>query len=107
FQVRVHRRQGLLFLAHGEPILDPFTLAVLRREGLIRPDGVATEAGRAQSARVLRDERRWEVARRIHQDEAVSSGYDGLTPIEAVLTPDQIGEIDAMIGAPMPVEETR
>lgn len=103
FQVRVHRRQGLLALARGEPIFDPLTLAVLRRAGLIRKDGVATEAGRAQSAKVLRDERRWEIARQIHQDEAVSGRYDGLTPIEAVLTRDEIAEIDRRIGGPAPV----
>ncbi|MXQ13366.1 metal ABC transporter permease [Microvirga makkahensis] len=104
FQVRVHRRQGLLALARGEPILDPLTLAVLRRAGLIRNDGVATEAGRAQSAKVLRDERRWEIVRQIHQNEAVSGRYDGLTPIEAVLTRDEIAEIDRRIGRPVPAE---
>jgi manganese/zinc/iron transport system permease protein len=103
FQVQVHRRQGLLALAHGEQIYDPLTLAVLRRAGLIRADGVATEAGRAQSAKVLRDERRWEIARRMHQEESVSGRYDGLTPIEAVLTGDEIAEIDRRIGGPMPV----
>jgi manganese/zinc/iron transport system permease protein len=103
FQVQVHRRQGLLALAHGEQIYDPLTLAVLRRAGLIRADGVATEAGRAQSAKVLRDERRWEIARRMHQEESVSGRYDGLTPIEAVLTRDEIAEIDRRIGGPMPV----
>jgi manganese/zinc/iron transport system permease protein len=103
FQVRVHRRQGLLALAHGEPIFDPLTRAVLRRAGLIRTDGVATEAGRAQGAQVLRDERRWEIARQIHRDEAVSGRYDGLTPIEAVLTRDELAEIDGRIGRPAPV----
>ncbi len=56
FQLRVHRRQGLLALAHGEPIFDALTLAVLRREGLIRADGVATDEGRALAAKALRDE---------------------------------------------------
>jgi manganese/zinc/iron transport system permease protein len=102
FQVRVHRRQGLLALAHEEPIFDPLTLAVLRKAGLLRRDGVATEEGRAQSAKVLRDERRWEIARQIHQDEVVSGRYDGLTPIEAVLTQDEIAEIDSRIGGPAP-----
>ncbi|MFC4173095.1 metal ABC transporter permease [Microvirga sp. GCM10011540] len=100
FQVLVHRRQGLLSLAHGEPIFDPLTLAVLRRSGLIRRDGVPTEAGRAQSAKVLRDERRWDIARQIYQDDAVPGRYDGLTPIETVLTRDEIAEIDRRIGSP-------
>jgi manganese/zinc/iron transport system permease protein len=103
FQVQVHRRQGLLALAHGEVILDPLTISVLRRDGLIRTDGVATDLGRAQGTKVLRDEGRWEIARQIHQDEAVSGRYDGLTPIEAVLTQDEIAEIDRRIGGPAPV----
>lgn len=100
FKLRVHRRQGLLALAHGEPILDQLTLAVLRREGLIREDGVATEEGRALAAKALRDERRWQVARTIYQDEAISGRYDVLTAIETVLTRDQIAAIDARIGGP-------
>src|SRR5918993_847072 len=53
FQVRVHRRQGLLSLAHGETILDPLTLTVLRRAGFIRRDGAPTETGLEQAAKVL------------------------------------------------------
>ncbi len=103
FQVRVHRRQGLLALAHGEPIFDPLTIAVLRRSKLIRRDRVATEAGRAQAAKALRDEKRWEVARKVYHDEAISGRYDGLTPIETVLTPDEIAAIDREIGGPTTV----
>ncbi|MEO1199076.1 MAG: metal ABC transporter permease [Pseudomonadota bacterium] len=104
FQVRVHHRQGLLALARNEPIHDPMTLEVLRREGLIRKDRVATDAGKAQAAKALRDEKRWEIARQIHQDEAVSDRYDGLTPIEDVLTRDEIDDIDRRIGPPVVVE---
>lgn len=100
FQRRVHHRQGLLELARAEPIHDPFTLRVLRSAGLIRPDGVATEAGRAAAAKAQRDEARWEVARQVHRDLALTGRYDGLTPIEAVFTPDQIGELDARLGPP-------
>ena len=103
FQARVHRRQGLLALARSEPIHDRMTLRVLRAEGLIRPDGVATEAGRAQAAKIARDERRWEVAREIHQDTGLTGRYDGLTPIEEVFTGDEIALIDARIGGPAPV----
>lgn len=99
FERRVHLRQGLLALARSEPIYDRFTLRVLRGAKLIRPDGVATEAGRAQAAKALRDERRWEIARRAADDAAISR-YDGLTPIEAVLTPDEIAAIDREIGPP-------
>jgi manganese/zinc/iron transport system permease protein len=97
----VHRRQGLLAIGHGETILEPFTLRLLTAEGLVRPDGVATEAGRAQAARIARDERRWAVAREIHQDAALSGRYDGLTPIDAVFTADEIAEFDRRIGPPV------
>jgi manganese/zinc/iron transport system permease protein len=104
FQARVHRRQGLLALTRSEPIHDPLTLRILRREGLIRPDGVATEAGRAQAAKIARDERRWDVAREVHQDTSLTGRYDGLTPIEEVFTRDQIADFDARLGPPQPVE---
>ncbi len=100
FQRRVHRRQGLLELARSEPIYDDFTLRVLRAEGLIRPDGVATEAGRALAAKEARDEHRWDVAREIHQDAGLTGRYDGLTPIEEVFTEDEIAEFDRLIGGP-------
>jgi manganese/zinc/iron transport system permease protein len=100
FQRRVHRRQGLLALARQEPIREPFTLRLLSREGLIRPDGVATEAGRAQAAKVARDERRWDIAREVHQDAGLTGRYDGLTPIEEVFAPDEIAEFDRRLGAP-------
>jgi len=102
FQRRVHRRQGLLALFHGEPIHDPLTLRVLGEAGFIRPDGVATEAGRAAAARAARDERRWAVARRIHRDDALTGRYDGLTPIERVFTPDEIADFDRRLGPPRP-----
>lgn len=102
-QISVHRRQGLLAMARAEPIHDRLTLRTLLREDLIRPDGVATTAGKALAAKALRDEKRWEVARQIHRDEAVSGRYDGLTAIEAVLTRDEIAAIDVLIGAPQAV----
>lgn len=100
FQVVVHKRQGLLALAHGEPIFDAFTVSVLKRAGLVRADMVPTDTGQAQAAKALRDEQRWGIARQIHQDEAVSSRYDGLTEIESVLTRDEIDKIDAILGPP-------
>lgn len=103
FQTRVHWRQGLLSLARAEPIHDPLTLRILRGAGVIRPDGVATDKGRALAAKSLRDERRWDVARAIHQDTALSGRYDGLTPIEDVFTQDQIADFDARIGPPQQV----
>jgi manganese/zinc/iron transport system permease protein len=46
FKARVHHRQGLLALARQEPIREGYTLRLLQREGLIRADGVPTDAGR-------------------------------------------------------------
>ncbi|MEQ8825449.1 MAG: metal ABC transporter permease [Filomicrobium sp.] len=103
FQKRVHLRQGLLALSRSEPIHDQLTLNTLRRAGLIRADGIATEAGRVQAAKAARDEHRWEVARQMHHDTALTGRYDGLTPIETVLTRDEIAEIDKVIGGPRAV----
>lgn len=103
FQSGVHLRQGLLALAQGQPIYEPLTLRLLKREGLALADGVATDDGRARAARALRDERRWEVARATPELEMAAARYDGLTRIEDVLTADQIQDIDARIGAPRAV----
>ncbi len=100
YQRRVHLRQGRLALAQGQPIYERLTLRLLRSAGLARADGVATEEGRARSAKALRDEKRWEVVRADHAHEAVARLYDGLRPIETVLTEDEIQEIDARIGEP-------
>jgi manganese/zinc/iron transport system permease protein len=94
FQARVHERQGLLALAQGQPIYEGLTLRLMRRRGLIRPDGVATEAGRAQAARALLDERRWQLLRSDPAHEEAAAHYDGLTPLENVLTADQLAELD-------------
>ena len=103
FQRSVHIRQGLLALALGQPIYEPLTLRLLSRRGLARADGVATEAGTANAARALLDERRWEVARSTPEFELAAARYDGLTRIEDVLTADQIAGIDARIGGPREV----
>ncbi|WP_299355568.1 metal ABC transporter permease [uncultured Shimia sp.] len=100
FQHRVHMRQGLLALAQGQPIYEKLTLRLLQRAGLARPDGVATEAGRARAAKALRDEKRWEVVRADQAFEGAAALYDGLREIETVLTQDQITEIDHRIGGP-------
>jgi manganese/zinc/iron transport system permease protein len=99
FQRRVHMRQGLLALARGETIFDRLTLRTLRGAGYIRSDGVPTLEGRAAAAKALHDEARWEIARQIHQEEALSGRYHGLTPIENVLAPDEIAELDRRISS--------
>ena len=103
FQARVHRRQGLLALAAQHPIREGYTLRLLTREGLIRPDGVPTAQGRAQAAKVARDEQRWSVAREIHQDAGLTGRHDGLTPIEEVFTPDEIAHFDRRLARPTAV----
>ena len=100
FQQRAHARQGLLSLARGEPIHDRLTLRILRQRGWIRADGVATLDGRAAAAKALRDEARWELLRRATGENPLAERYDGLTPIEQVMTADQIAELDARLGRP-------
>ncbi len=102
FQTRVHLRQGLLALAQNQPIYEPLTLRLMRRQGLIRADGVATQAGRAQAARALLDERRWQLLRSDPGLEAAAARYDGLTPLEMLLTPDQLAALDRAL-RPEPV----
>ena len=103
FQRQVHLRQGLLALAQGQPIYEALTLRLLRREGWVLPDGVATPEGRGRASRALLDETRWQLIRRDPSFEAAAAHYDGLTPIETVLTPDQITEVDARLPAPQAV----
>lgn len=94
FQRRVHLRQGLLALAQGQPVYERYTVRLLHREGLSRPDGVATETGRARAAKALLDETRWAVLRAMPDQEATAALYDGIRPIETVVTRDQLAEID-------------
>lgn len=100
YQRRVHLRQGLLALAQGQPIYEALTIRLLCNQDLARPDGVATEAGAGAAAKALRDETRWDVVRRDPDYETAAALYDGLRPIETVLTADQITEIDRRIGPP-------
>ena len=97
YQRDVHLRQGLLAMATGQPIYERRTLRLLRGRGWARPDGVATPQGRGRAARALRDEARWALVRGDPAFEAAMARYDGLTPIDRVLTADQIAEIDGRI----------
>lgn len=97
-QHRVHLRQGLQALAHGQPIYERLTRRMLRAEGLIRADGEPTATGRAEAAAVLRDEARWRALRRSPELAEVAPRDDGLTRIEEVLTADQVATLDARLG---------
>ncbi len=103
YQRQVHLRQGLLALAHGQPIYERMTLRLLRKRGWALPDGVATPEGKGRAAKAMRDETRWQEIRRDPAFEVAASRYDGLTEIESVLTPDQIIEVDRRIGRAGPV----
>lgn len=103
FQRRVHLRQGLLALAQGQPIYEAYTMRLLKGAGLIQPDGVATERGKARASKALRDEKRWELVRADQAMEGAAALYDGLRELETVLTQDQIAELDTKIGAPQGV----
>jgi manganese/zinc/iron transport system permease protein len=94
----------LLALAQGQPIYEPLTLRLLRRAGWARKDGVATREGKGRASRALLDETRWQLVRRDPALEAAAARYDGLMPIERVLTADQIAEIDSRIPRPREVQ---
>lgn len=97
YQHRVHLRQGLLALAQGQPIYERLTLRLLRAQGLARADGVPTKLGRARAAKAMRDESRWQVVRSDPAFEAAAQYYDGLMPLERVLTQDQMAEVDQVL----------
>ena len=103
YQRRVHVRQGLLALANGQPIYEALTHRLLARAGLILPDGVPTPDGQAAASKALLDETRWAIVRGDQAYALAAMRYDGLTPIEDVLTPDQLVEIDGKISAPQGV----
>ncbi|MFL4469711.1 metal ABC transporter permease [Tateyamaria armeniaca] len=103
YQRRVHMRQGLLALAQGQPIFEALTRRLMHRDGLILPDGVATPEGQAAASKALLDETRWSLVRADNSFAAAATRYDGLTPIEDVLTPDQLRDVDQRIAAPKAV----
>lgn len=103
YQSRVHMRQGLLALAQGQPIFEALTRRLMTRAGLILPDGVATPTGQAAASKALLDETRWSIVRADYSYAAAATRYDGLTPIEDVLTPDQLRDVDARIASPRAV----
>lgn len=96
-QHRVHLRQGLLAMAHGQPVYEALTRRMLRRAGLMQADGVATDTGRAEAATVLRDESRWQALRQSEALSELAARDNGLTRIEDVLTADQLAEIDTAL----------
>ncbi|MEL7025974.1 MAG: metal ABC transporter permease [Pseudomonadota bacterium] len=100
FQRRVHIRQGLLAIASGQPVYENYTLRLLQRAGLVRPDGVPTKAGEAAVAKARLDEARWAQVRSTPSLELAAARYDGLTAIDEILTSDQIAELDGQLSGP-------
>lgn len=93
----VHLRQGLLALAHNQPVYEAMTQRMLRARGMMRADGVPTDAGRIAAAAALQDETRWQELRRIEELAMLASRDDGLTPITDILTADQVALIDTRL----------
>lgn len=100
FKRRVHIRQGLLALASGQPIYEAYTLKLLQNAGLARADGVPTPEGEAAVAKARLDEARWALVRSTPELELAAARYDGLTAIDAVLTADQVAELDRQLAKP-------
>jgi manganese/zinc/iron transport system permease protein len=61
---------------------------------------VVTQEGRGAAGRAQLDETRWATARRLRADDPVLERYDGLTPIDDVLTADQVAHLDRMLPKP-------
>lgn len=97
FRRRVHVRQGLLAMARDEPIFDGLTLALLRRQGYIRRDGVATPAGQAAARDAEHEEHLWALYRERYPDDALHREHAGLTPIDQVLSPDAIMALETQL----------
>lgn len=94
---RIHLRQGLLALCRDEPIFDDLTLALLRRQGYIRRDGVATQAGVIAAKDAEHEERLWSVYRSRYPDDALHREHAGLVPIHEVLSPDAIMALETQL----------
>ena len=97
FKQRVHLRQGLLALARDEAIFDDLTVKVLRRQGYIRRDGVATPSGWAAARDAEHEERLWALFRREYPEDSAQLDHRGLLPIERVLSPDTIMALESRL----------
>jgi len=97
FRRRVHRRQGLLALARAEAIYDGFTLRVLRAGGWIRRDGVPTAKGRRAARDAAHDEALWALHRKLQPADVALQLYHRLLPIDAVLSPDALRELEGRL----------
>lgn len=97
FQRRVHRRQGLLALAQGYRILEPYTRKLLQREGYVRADGVMTERGQSAAIAAQRDEARLAYLRSKPDYAEFLSRHDGLSDLSRAFTRDELAHIDTRL----------
>ena len=97
FQRRVHRRQGLLSLAQGYRILEPYTRKLLQREGYVRADGVMTERGQSAATAAQRDEARLAYLRSKPDYAEFLSRHDGLSDLSRAFTRDELAHIDTRL----------
>ena len=97
FQRRVHRRQGLLALAQGYRILEPYTRKLLQREGYVRADGVMTERGQSAATAAQRDEARLAYLRSKPDYAEFLSRHDGLSDLSRAFTRDELTHIDTRL----------
>jgi manganese/zinc/iron transport system permease protein len=97
FQHRVHRRQGLLALAQGYRILEPYTCKLLQREGYVRADGVMTERGQSAATAAQRDEARLAYLRSKPDYAEFLSRHDGLSDLSRAFTRDELAHIDTRL----------
>ncbi len=97
FQRRVHRRQGLLSLAQGYRILEPYTRKLLQREGYVRADGVMTERGQSAAIAAQRDEARLAYLRSKPDYAEFLSRHDGLSDLSRAFTRDELAHIDTRL----------
>lgn len=94
FQRRVHRRQGLLALAQGYHVHEPYTRKLLQHDGYLRADGVLTERGEDAAKAALRDETRLAYLRRNPVYSEFLSRHDGLSDLSRSFTRDELHHID-------------
>ena len=94
FRLAVHLRQGLLSLSRDEPILDPLSRRLLKRNGFINASGVATLAGRSMARRIERDQALWNRYRDAYPEDAMALPDWSLRPIDEVLPADLVADLE-------------
>ncbi|NRG19670.1 metal ABC transporter permease [Rhizobiales bacterium] len=97
FQKIVHLRQGLLAVAHDEPILEPITRKLLIKQRYLTGDLRPTEAGWSAARRIDRDQALWNLWREEYPDEAHALADWSLKPIDEVLSPDMVADLETRL----------